>query len=67
MRNFKIINIDHHLSHISSAFHLSGFETSSVLSVDGFGDFGDFGFGDFGKHKRNVKYNLLQQFKFHSK
>lgn len=36
---FKIINIEHHLSHISSAFHLSGFEESSVLSVDGFGDF----------------------------
>ena len=36
---FKTINIEHHFSHISSAFHLSGFESSSVLSVDGFGDF----------------------------
>ena len=37
--NFKIIKVEHHLSHISSAFHLSGFKDSSVLSVDGFGDF----------------------------
>ena len=53
--NFKIINIDHHLSHISSAFHLSGFETSSVLSVDGFGDFVSTMYGEADRNGIKIK------------
>ena len=39
--NFKgqFINIEHHLSHIASAYLVSGFEDSIGLSIDGFGDF----------------------------
>jgi carbamoyltransferase len=32
-------HVEHHLAHLSSAFHVSPFETAIVVSVDGFGDF----------------------------
>lgn len=32
-------NIEHHLAHLSSAFHVSPFQDAAVVSVDGFGDF----------------------------
>ena len=38
-KNFKIHYIDHHISHIASAFYASGFSDSIGLSIDGFGDF----------------------------
>jgi carbamoyltransferase len=38
-RNIKIHFVDHHLSHISSAYYASNFDESLCLSVDGFGDF----------------------------
>jgi carbamoyltransferase len=31
--------VEHHLAHLSSAFHVSPFEEAAVVSVDGFGDF----------------------------
>ena len=37
--NGKLINIEHHLAHIASAFYASGFNESVNLSIDGFGDF----------------------------
>lgn len=38
-KNIKLHFIDHHISHISSAFFPSKFKKSIGLSVDGFGDF----------------------------
>jgi carbamoyltransferase len=38
-KNLKIHYIDHHLSHIASAFYPSQFEKAIGLSIDGFGDF----------------------------
>ena len=35
----KIINIEHHLAHLSSCYHVSPFNESCLISVDGFGDF----------------------------
>ena len=35
----KVHYIDHHLSHIASAYYPSGFEDAVGLSIDGFGDF----------------------------
>ena len=35
----KIIFVEHHLSHISSAYFPSNYEVSDLVSVDGFGDF----------------------------
>ena len=55
---FKIIYTQHHLSHISSAFHLSGFESSSVLSVDGFGDFVSTMSGEANKSKIDINHTV---------
>ena len=35
----KLVNVEHHRSHLASAFFVSPFEESAVLSIDGFGDF----------------------------
>ena len=35
----KVHHIEHHRSHMASAFFASPFEESAVLSIDGFGDF----------------------------
>lgn len=35
----KILNVEHHLSHIASAFFVSPFNEAACVSVDGFGDF----------------------------
>src|SRR4029077_2673542 len=35
----KLHNVEHHKSHVSSAFFVSGFEEAACLSIDGFGDF----------------------------
>ena len=34
----KILIVDHHLSHVASAFYSSGFEKATCLSLDAFGD-----------------------------
>ena len=40
-QNFRaaLHRIEHHLAHLSSAFHVCPFEDAVVVSVDGFGDF----------------------------
>lgn len=35
----KLINVEHHRSHLASAFFASPFEESAILSIDGSGDF----------------------------
>ena len=35
----QIINVEHHRSHLASAFFASPFEKSALLSIDGMGDF----------------------------
>jgi carbamoyltransferase len=35
----EVHRIEHHLAHLSSAFHVSPFQEAVVVSVDGFGDF----------------------------
>ena len=37
--------IEHHLAHLSSAFHVSPFEEAVTVSVDGFGDFSSAAWG----------------------
>ena len=43
--NGKIFNIEHHMSHIASAYFFSPFENSVLLSLDGFGDFSSSAWG----------------------
>jgi carbamoyltransferase len=38
-------HIEHHLAHLSSAFHVSPFEEAVVVSIDGFGDFSSTAWG----------------------
>ena len=37
--------VEHHVAHLASAFHCSPFESASVVSVDGFGDFASAAWG----------------------
>ena len=41
----KLINVEHHLCHVASAFFDSNYEKSVNLSVDGFGDFASLTWG----------------------
>ncbi len=41
----RVHNIEHHLAHLSSAFHVSPFDEAIVVSVDGFGDFSSTAWG----------------------
>lgn len=41
----ELHGIEHHVAHLSSAFHCSPFESASVVSVDGFGDFASAAWG----------------------
>jgi carbamoyltransferase len=38
-------HVEHHLAHLSSAFHVSPFEEAIVVSIDGFGDFASAAWG----------------------
>lgn len=35
----EIVNVEHHSSHIASSYMISGMDSASCISVDGFGDF----------------------------
>ncbi len=41
----KVHAVEHHLAHLSSAFHVSPFAEATVVSVDGFGDFASAAWG----------------------
>ena len=41
----EVCHIEHHLSHLASAFLVSPFEEAVAVSVDGFGDFASAGWG----------------------
>lgn len=41
----RIHGIEHHRTHLSSAFHCSPFDEAAVVSVDGFGDFASAAWG----------------------
>lgn len=70
----RLANIDHHVAHLSSAFHVSPFQEATVVSVDGFGDFASAAWG-FGKgtdievqgkihfpHSLGIFYQALTQY-----
>ncbi len=41
----QIHGVEHHVAHLSSAFHVSPFQDAVVVSVDGFGDFASAAWG----------------------
>ena len=50
--NAKFHNVEHHMAHLASSFHVSPYEEAVVLSVDGFGDFASTAYGV--AHDRNI-------------
>jgi len=70
----KIINIEHHEAHLSSAFNVSPFKESCIISVDAFGDFSStaWGYGSnnnikienkiFFPHSLGAFYSSITQF-----
>jgi carbamoyltransferase len=70
----KLHAVEHHVAHLSSAFHASPFEEAVVVSVDGFGDFASAAWG-YGKgtkievddrvyfpHSLGIFYQALTQY-----
>jgi carbamoyltransferase len=55
----KLVGVEHHKSHIASAFFESKFDKSVNLSVDGFGDFASVAWGLGNKEKINVDHKIL--------
>jgi carbamoyltransferase len=41
----KLVPVEHHMAHLSSAFHVSPFQDAVAISVDGFGDFASAAWG----------------------
>ncbi|MDQ7011749.1 MAG: carbamoyltransferase N-terminal domain-containing protein, partial [Mariprofundaceae bacterium] len=41
----QVHHVEHHLAHLSSAFHVSPYDEAAVISVDGFGDFSSAAWG----------------------
>ena len=52
-RRPSVVNVEHHLAHLSSSFYVSSFEEAATVSIDGFGDFASCMWG-IGKG-RNIK------------
>ncbi|MEJ8572816.1 carbamoyltransferase family protein [Microbaculum marinum] len=70
----RIVPVEHHLAHLSSAFHVSPFGDAVAVSVDGFGDFASTAWGTgsgtslevegrvFFPHSLGVFYQAVTQF-----
>lgn len=70
----EIEYVEHHLAHLSSAYHVSPFQQASIISVDGFGDFASaaWGMGNNGEleleqrtyfpHSLGIFYQALTQY-----
>ena len=41
----EIVNVEHHMAHLSSSFNVSPFDEACLISVDGFGDFASTAWG----------------------
>ncbi len=61
MDNARVVPVEHHLTHASSAYHLSGFkEKTAILGIDGKGEYATtfFGYGENGQiHKIKEFYD----------
>lgn len=69
----KLHAVEHHMAHMSSAFHVSPFKEAAIVSVDGFGDFASaaWGYGRDGEisiddkvyfpHSLGIFYQALTQ------
>jgi carbamoyltransferase len=58
-QNCKLINVEHHLSHVASSYYDSHYDKSVNLSVDGFGDFASTTWGIGNKNKVTIDNKIL--------
>jgi carbamoyltransferase len=70
----KFHRVEHHLAHLSSAFHVCPFDRAAVVSIDGFGDFSSAAWGSaagceistYGRvyfpHSLGIFYQALMQY-----
>jgi carbamoyltransferase len=70
----KLHRVEHHLAHLSSAFHVCPFDEAAVVSIDGFGDFSSAAWGSaagceistYGRvyfpHSLGIFYQALTQY-----
>jgi len=70
----RVHAVEHHLAHLSSAFHVSPFREATVVSIDGFGDFASAAWGRgtgnridvedrvFFPHSLGIFYQAITQF-----
>jgi carbamoyltransferase len=70
----KVVPVEHHFAHLSSAFYVSPFDEAVVVSVDGFGDFSSGAWGlatgteidvdgrVFFPHSLGIFYQAMTQF-----
>ena len=56
---FSVRYVEHHLAHLSSAFHVSPYENATILSIDGLGDFASAAWGTGEKDKITIKGKVL--------
>ncbi len=59
IKNAKIHYIEHHLSHIASAYYASGFKNAVGLSLDGFGDFASLAISDCSNNNIQIKKKVF--------
>ena len=57
-KKVKFIYVEHHLSHISSAFFASKFENAIGLSIDGSGDFASMMVAECKENKIKIKKKI---------
>ena len=72
--NAQLHKVEHHVAHLSSAFNCSPYESATVVSIDGFGDFASAAWGTghgveievegrvYFPHSLGVFYQALTQF-----
>lgn len=58
-KNCKLIQVEHHLAHVASAFYDSSYDEAVNLSVDGFGDFASLTWGKGIKDKIKIDHKIL--------
>ena len=55
----SIVNVEHHLAHLFSAYYVSPFKHAAVVSVDGFGDFASTEWGEGHNGDVNIAGRVL--------
>jgi carbamoyltransferase len=58
-KNCKLINVEHHLSHLASSYYDSQYDSSVNLSIDGFGDFASTTWGLGNKNKIKIDNKII--------